>query len=307
MSLTVIDPEGFVGSSIRNIAIDAANPHYFVSGDFLMAFSGMTQIRYFGNSGTVTIRQESESLGDYCFAELTVTTIMFEDSPKLSRIGNSAFASCSALKSIWIPTCVETLGDYCFAESAVTTITFEDPSQLTRIGNFAFSSCWSLRSSCIPACVESLGKSCFSKSKHLAQLTFEPGSRLAQIGEGAFERCQALVSICIPAQVEVIPRGCFCFCDSFAELRFAPGSRANQIDIAALGYVSSLRSINIPSQIENMPIDVRSAIKAEGAEFAAERIRVAQHSGFCRNCHGSDWKTHRSESSSAVWMRVSTE
>jgi hypothetical protein len=53
--LFVMDCKALLGSLIENIIVDEANPHYFVSADFLMALEGMRLIRYFGSSETVIV------------------------------------------------------------------------------------------------------------------------------------------------------------------------------------------------------------------------------------------------------------
>jgi hypothetical protein len=118
-SLSVIDGSAFAPSSIEEIDVDAANPHYFVSGPFLICVDGMTLIRYFGYSEDLGL----DSLKDF----------------GLIHIGQYAFSSCSALKSICIPASIEILEEYCFSLCyALSQIVFESGSKLTQMGANVF-------------------------------------------------------------------------------------------------------------------------------------------------------------------------
>jgi hypothetical protein len=77
---------------------------------------------------------------------------MFEPVSRLSAIRYGAFASCSALSSIAIPSSVETLAECCFAEcQSLRTVTFESGSNLSTVEPQVFPLCPSISSICIPA------------------------------------------------------------------------------------------------------------------------------------------------------------
>jgi hypothetical protein len=81
-SLSVFSGSAFLKSSIEEIFVDAGNPHYFVSGRFLIGVDGMKLIRYFGHA---------DDLGIDCLRDLG-----------LRQIGPDAFSYCSILKSIFM-------------------------------------------------------------------------------------------------------------------------------------------------------------------------------------------------------------
>jgi hypothetical protein len=56
----VIDGSAFVRSSIEEILVDGANPHYCVSGQFLIALERMTLIRYFGHAEGLGLDMQCE-------------------------------------------------------------------------------------------------------------------------------------------------------------------------------------------------------------------------------------------------------
>jgi hypothetical protein len=137
VALFVIDGSAFYKSSIEEVVVDAANPHYVVSAPFLIGVDGMTLIQYFG---------DGEDLRVDCLCDLG-----------LRQIGSLAFSFCSALKSIFIPASIEILGDRCFHIcSSLSEIRFESDSKLSQIGIEMFLGCSSLTSICIPANVENI-------------------------------------------------------------------------------------------------------------------------------------------------------
>jgi hypothetical protein len=226
-SVSVIAGSAFLESSIEEILVDAANPNYFASGQFLIGVDGMTLIRYFGHA---------EDLGIDCLSDLG-----------LRQIGRSAFSQCSTLKSICIPASIEILGDDCFGLCAsLSQVTFESGSKLTQMGVNVFHRCSSLTSMWIPANVESIPKQCFFFCISLVEVTFESGSKLTRIEDLAFAHCQSLRSFAVPAQVEVMACGVFSGCSSLRELMFEIPSHLKELDLPP----SEFGSLCIPDSVE---------------------------------------------------------
>jgi hypothetical protein len=203
--------KSFVGSSFENVVIDESNPHYFVSGDFIVAFDGMRLIRYFGHSENVIICREIQAVGGYCFHQCnSVATVAFEPDSQLTIFGECAFSHCSALKSIRISAQVERISAYSFSQcSSLVEVAFEQGSKLTRIDREAFLDCHSLRSFTVPAQLEILQSDVFTRSNSvsisphrnsLSQLIFEVPSRLTQLHLPMDD----FVSLCIPDSIEVL-------------------------------------------------------------------------------------------------------
>jgi hypothetical protein len=111
-----------------------------------------------------------------------VSSRTFEAVSACLRIESYAFASCSSLSSICIPSSVETLCDHCFSQcTALSSVTFEPGSRLSHIEAHAFAHCSSLPSLCIPSSVWMLRNTCFFACKSLPNVTFEPGSKLSSV------------------------------------------------------------------------------------------------------------------------------
>ncbi|OPZ36844.1 MAG: hypothetical protein BWY98_00307 [Tenericutes bacterium ADurb.BinA155] len=108
-------------------------------------------VRYVGSGSSVSIRSE--------FNGLPVT-----------KIADGAFANCTALISVNIPTSVTTIGQKAFQGcSSLASIVL--PSSITLIGSWAFSKCGSLVSVSIPTSVQKIEPSAFSDTYSLRSVT----------------------------------------------------------------------------------------------------------------------------------------
>jgi hypothetical protein len=113
-SVSAIDGSAFLWSSINEVRVDAASPHYFVSGPFLIGIDGMTLIRHFG---------DGKELGIDCLCDFG-----------LRQIGPDTFRGCP-LRSILIPASIEILGDWSFSDCrSLSEISFESGSKLAQMG-----------------------------------------------------------------------------------------------------------------------------------------------------------------------------
>jgi hypothetical protein len=226
-SLSIIPRQPFLMSSIKEVLVDAANPHYFVSGPLLVAVDGMALMRSFGRGADL----EAD-----CLCKLG-----------LRQICEYAFSSCSALESICIPASIEILDNYCFINCpSLSIIIFESDSKLSQMGRALFYNCWSLTSICIPAAIGTIRQQCFAHCASLVEVSFEPGSKLSRIEEDAFTGCTSLPSFVIPAQLEIIAFDVFFDCTSLCKLIFAEPSHLKQLDLPP----SEFGSLSIPSSVE---------------------------------------------------------
>jgi hypothetical protein len=95
-----------------------------------------------------------------------------------------AFADCTALKSISLPSSVEILSRECFSGcTSLDSLIFESGSELKRIEAKAFARCSSLQSICIPQSLNALCKS-WALGSSLQTVVFESAASLAALIEG---------------------------------------------------------------------------------------------------------------------------
>ncbi|MCM1159531.1 MAG: leucine-rich repeat domain-containing protein, partial [Clostridium sp.] len=177
-------------------------------------------------AGGLNVHAETLTSGDYEYQVLddgTVEITEYQGSAavvqipdtignrKVTRIGDSAFGSCSGLTGIEIPDSVTSIGDYAFSEcSGLTSI--EIPDSVTSIGEFAFSDCSGLTSIEIPDSVTSIERGTFSDCSGL--ISIEIPDSVTSIGNNAFSVCSNLTSIEIPDSVTRIEDYVFFLCSS---------------------------------------------------------------------------------------------
>ena len=124
----------------------------------------------------------------------------------VTTIEDNAFADCTDLTSITIPSGVTTIGKWAFLNcSSLASITI--PASVTTIGDYAFASCSSLASITIPASVTTIGDGAFSGCYSLASITIPYG--VTTIGYSAFAYCSSITSIIVPASVTSIGSSAF--------------------------------------------------------------------------------------------------
>ena len=111
---------------------------------------------------------------------------------KITAIGERAFASCSALKTVILPSTLTSIGDYAFL-MCDSLISITIPSSVTSIGDEAFSGCENLSSVTIDVSVTSIGAGAFEWCENLTSITI--GAGVTSIGEWVFYRCKRLTSI----------------------------------------------------------------------------------------------------------------
>ena len=163
--------------------------------------------------GTVEYKGELypvTSIGERAFAHCSKLTRVTIPS-SVTSIGNDAFAGCSGLTSIEIPSSVKSIGKSAFTVCSQLT-SVEIPSGVTSIGNSAFANCSKLTSVTIPSSVTSIGDYAFVGCSALMSVDFAKNSQLKSIGDCAFAHCSLLTSIEIPEGVETIGGGAFSDC-----------------------------------------------------------------------------------------------
>jgi hypothetical protein len=196
--------------------ISSENPFLVIDSEFmLMSTDGRRLIKCLPrgralNGFTFLVKKECEVIGDHCFYRYGLDGVVFEEKPRLQRIGMRAFAECS-LEKIRIPSSVEVLEESCFCGSALRFVTFEKQSRLKRIEDSCFEST-KIRKIVIPSATEVIGDFVFRDCESLSGISFESGSRLQRIGSEAFRNTK-FKKLRIPASCEFIGEGCFEECD----------------------------------------------------------------------------------------------
>jgi hypothetical protein len=188
----------FMISSYANLS-GSSNPNYFsytTSGSQAKAIitglpSAWTNA---GKSAIITIPASINgysvtSIGSNAFANCTwLTSITIPSS--VTSIGENAFNGCDGLTSITIPSSVSSIGDsVLYGCSGLTSITI--PSSVTSFGSYAFAGCEGLTSITIPSSVTSIGGGAFMNCTGLT-IVHENATTPPSIGATIFRGCSAL-------------------------------------------------------------------------------------------------------------------
>lgn len=143
---------------------------------------------------SLTIPPSVMHVGEYAFMECSyLTKVTFDQNSQLTTIGGSAFASCSALTSVVLPSTLTSISDMLFSTcTALTTVTIPNsvkqierlafyqsgikaiviPDGVTSIEREAFLNCKALTSITIPASVKTIGKSALSGCTGLNKIVY---------------------------------------------------------------------------------------------------------------------------------------
>lgn len=147
------------------------------------------------DSGKLSVIDLSQTellaIGEEAFAECTNLTKIILPT-KISQIGNSAFGGCKNLTDITIPEKVSILGDYAFAECEKLK-TINIPQSVTNIPSGCFADCHALESIKLPQHTKSIGKEAFARCQELTKI--EIPAEINSIGGAAFAGCQKLAFI----------------------------------------------------------------------------------------------------------------
>ena len=202
---------------------------------------GDAYVRYDENYYT-----SNDKLGDFAFAECSGLTSLTLPS-SVTSIGDGVFSGCRGLTSLTIPSGVTSIGDYAFSGcSGLTSLTI--PSGVTSIGDLTFNGCSGLTSLTIPSGVTSIGDMAFEGCRGLTSMTIP--SSVTSIGKYAFEGCRGLTSMTIPSSVTSIGNYAFIGCSGLTSLTL-PSSVTSIGDGVFIGC-SGLTSMTIPSSVTSI-------------------------------------------------------
>ena len=201
----------------------------------------------------------------------------------ITVIGNSAFAGCESLMSVFIPESVTYIDNLAFSD-CTSLYSVSIPESVSSISTAAFGGCASLTSIYIPESVTDISGNPFTNCSSLTEIKVSPdnpafevrdgvlfdnaGKRLvcypcssgassytipdgiACIGTSAFMGCKSLTSVSIPDSVTSIGNNAFSGCESLTSVTI-PDS-VTSINNHAFNSCKSLTSVSIPGSVTHI-------------------------------------------------------
>lgn len=186
------------------------------------------------------------------------------------RIGKNAFAGCTNLTNVTIPSSVTSIGDYAFSHCTGLT-SFTIPNSVTSIGGYAFKNCSGLLIITIPNSVTNIQDGAFygcnslvgitipNSITSISSLTFYGCYSLAgvnlpnsvtSIGDGAFSNCRSLTNFAIPNSVTSLGDYVFSRCTGFTS--FTIPNSVTSIGSGVLQYCENLINVILPNTITSI-------------------------------------------------------
>ena len=196
----------------------------------------------------------------------------------VTSIGDEAFAGCSGLTSVTIPTGVTSIGSVAFLGcSGLTSVTI--PNSVTSIGDDAFYGCSSLTSVTLGNSVTSIGDHAFRYCSSLTTLNFNAlncqdfsldnyryypfdytplttvniGDSVQRIPANFVRGCSGLTLVTIPNSVTSIGDNAFYGCSGLTSVTL--GNSVTSIGSVAFLGCSGLTSVTIPNSVTSIGDD----------------------------------------------------
>jgi hypothetical protein len=167
---------------------------------------------------------------------------------RVRALRREAFAGCSSLESILIPSSVEYIHRNCFdCCTTLSAVLFAPGSRLRKLSQSAFERRGVLREITIASSVEVVGHGGFRSCNALERVSFESPSKSRAIKSWAFSCCGQLQPFSVPSSVEFL--GDFCFEDCPRHTTFAHLSPWHLLKVRS--FPPRLRgSIAVPDSVE---------------------------------------------------------
>lgn len=216
----------------EGICADGIN--YVLTSNGVLTLTGSGNIPA-GLSSSAALKNYKSGSGDYVIKELVI-------SEGFNSIGASAFADCTALTKVTLPSSIRRIEEYCF-ESCTSLKTINIPEALFSIGKEAFSYCTSLESISLGNTLTTIEEKAFWLS---GLKTVSVPSSVTELGEAAFLSCESLTEATVFCTN--IPSRAFSDCTSLKSVTLSSG--VSSIGANAFDGCSTLTNVSASATLK---------------------------------------------------------
>lgn len=206
--------------------------------------------QHFNLTGTMTIPNSVENIGEYAFTDCKGLTSLIIGN-NIKTIGLGSFSGCIGLNgNLTIPNNLEHIGGHAF-KNCIGLTGLIIGNSVKVIDYNAFEQCTGLTGHLtIPNSVENIGNNAFQNCTGLTGLTM--GNNIEKIGIHAFDGCVGLKGhLIIPHSVEYIDGNAFQNCTGLAKLTI--GNKVETIQSYAFADCTGLTGdLTIPNNVETI-------------------------------------------------------
>jgi len=199
----------------------------------------------------IVIPNSVTSIEHAAFYSGSLERVSFKNNSRLKHIGDYAFAVCTALKEINLPSSLISIDDSALIHTALKEI--EIPDSVTKLGKGVFEYCTGLERAIVGRGVSELPALTFRKCEALKEITILGNPSI--IGSKAFGG-SALTEILIPSSVKEIQDNAFMGCQELRRVRFQDNSSLELIGESAFSVCTVLEEINLPSSLVKIDAQV---------------------------------------------------
>ena len=164
-------------------------------------------------------------------------------------IGDSAFANCSALDAVTIPSSIVEIGRAAFSGcSGLISITI--PQSVSNINDDTFDGCYSLKAVNFLGQVTSVGARAFRNCRALSSIDLS--DYVTSIGNLAFNNCSSLENVELPLSVDSIGIYAFAECTNLINLSIPADAPIETISEGTFDRCYNLRTFIIPNAVSSI-------------------------------------------------------
>lgn len=200
----------------------------------------------------ITVPNSISIIQDKAFAESGLTSIDLSKT-NTTEIGASAFADCSNLADISLPTMLQSIGGSAFDScSNLRSVTNLAKTIVSKIDAFAFELCTNLLNIKLPQTLEILGEAAFYQCTNLSTVSGLENTQITVLEPKIFYECTSLTTLSLPRTLTKISDGVAEGCTVLKRVDNLSSTKVTSIGKRAFSETQALTSISVPTTLTTL-------------------------------------------------------